>query len=223
MSEIVLEVQEREAVGKNANRRLRAGGEVPAVVYGAGLEPAPIRVSERKVVEILKSGSGGNTVFLLQLEGTDKKRHAMIRELQTDALTGEMIHIDFQRILLDQKVKVQVPIELEGEAEGVKTEGGLVDFVTRELEVECLPHQIPPHLPLDITSLHVGQHVEAKDLELPEGVELQTEPERVVVSIAVRRAVEVAAEEDEEDLLIEAPTEEPEVVQRGKAEEEASE
>ena len=210
-------------MGKNANRRLRAGGEVPAVVYGAGLDPAPIRVHQRKVEEILRSGSGGNTVFLLQLHGTDKKRHARIRELQTDALTGSMIHIDFQRILMDQKVKVMVPIELEGEAEGVKTEGGMVDFVSREIEVECLPNLIPPHVTLDVSPLHVGQHVEAAELELPEGVELYGDPERVIVSVAVRKVVEIETEEAEEDLLIEAETEEPEVVGRGKTEEEASE
>ncbi len=222
MSEIMLEVHEREATGKNHNRRLRATGQVPAVVYGAGLDVAPIRVEERKVAEIL-SGSGGNTVFLLKLHGGDKQRHAMIRELQTDSVTGEMIHIDFQRILMDQQIKVMVPIELSGEAEGVKTEGGLVDFVTREIEVECLPNEIPQHLGLDVSPLHIGQHVEAGELELPEGVELMTDAERVIVSVAVRKMVEEEVEETEEDLLIEAEAEEPEVVQRGKAEGEASE
>ena len=220
MSDLVLEVHQREATGKNANRRLRATGQVPAVVYGAQQDAVPIRVEQRKVGEILKTGHGGNTVFLLQLAGTDQQRHAMIRELQTDSITGEMIHIDFQRILMDQKVKVTVPIELVGEAEGVKTEGGLVDFVTRELEIECLPSQIPEHLALDIAALHIGQHLEAKDLELPEGVELISEPERVVVSVSVRKVVEVDEEVDEEELLIEAEAEEPEVIQRGKAEDE---
>lgn len=222
MSEILLEVHEREATGKNANRRLRAAGDVPAVVYGAGQDPAAIQVPERKVLEILRTGSGGNTVFLLQLHGTDKKRHAMIRELQTDALTGEMIHIDFQRILMDQKIKVTVPIELHGEAEGVKTEGGFLDFVTRDIEVECLPGEIPQHVELDVSALHIGQHLEAGDLELPEGLELQTDEERVIVSVAVQKVVEEEEEEDE-DLLLEAPTEEPEVIQRGKAEDEAGE
>ncbi len=222
MSEIVLEVHEREAAGKNANRRLRAVGQVPAVVYGAGLGSAPIRVEEGKVGEILKSGTGENTVFLLRLHGTDQKRHAMIRELQTDSLTGEMIHIDFQRILMDQAVRVQIPIELEGEAEGVKTEGGMVDFVTRELEVECLPNLIPEQLTLDVSPLHIGQHVEAKDLELPEGVELHMDPERVIVSVSIRKLVEEEVEAEEE-MLIEAEGEEPEVIQRGKAEEETSE
>ena len=223
MSEIVLEVHERTATGKNANRRLRSGGEVPAVVYGAGQGSVPIQVAERKVFEILRSGSGSNTVFQLQLHGTDQKRHAMIRELQTDALTGQMIHIDFQRIDLNKKVQVEVPIELTGESEGVKTEGGLLDFVTREVEVECLPNSIPQHLELDVSALHIGQHVEAGELELPEGVELLTDAERVMVSIAVRQVVEEEEEEGEEEMLIEAEAEEPEVIHRGKAEEDASE
>jgi large subunit ribosomal protein L25 len=210
-------------MGKNANRRLRAGGEVPAVVYGAGLGSVPIQVAERRVFDILRSGSGSNTVFLLQLHGTDQQRHAMIRELQTDALTGKLVHIDFQRIELDKKVQVEVPIELVGEAQGVKTEGGMLDFVTREVEVECLPNTIPPHLDLDVSALHVGQHVEAGQLQLPEGVELLTEPERVIVSIAARQAAEAEEGEGEEALLLEAKAEEPEVIHRGKAGEDASE
>ena len=220
MSELVLEVHPREATGKNANRRLRAEGQVPAVVYGGKLEPTAIRVDERKVEEILRSGSGGNTVFLLKLHGTDQKRHAMIRELQTDSISGEMIHIDFQRILMDQKVRVKVPVELQGESLGVKNEGGLVDFVTREVEIECLPNVIPPHFALDISELHVGQHIEAGDLEIPDGVELH-DPERVIVSIALRKKTEAEAEfEEEEEELLEAEAEQPEVIQRGKTEEE---
>ena len=221
MSDIVLQVHEREVSTKNANRRLRATGQVPAVVYGAGLDPVPIRVDQRKVEEILKTGAGGNTVFLLQLHGTDQQRHAMIRELQSDAITGEMIHIDFQRIVMDQKVRVEVPIELFGEAIGVKNEGGLVDFVTREIEVECLPGQIPEHFEVDVTPLHIGQHVEAGELELPEGVELLVEPERVIVSVSLRKIIEEEVEEEvEEEMLIEAETEEPEVISRGKTEDE---
>ncbi len=216
MSEIVLEVHNREATGKNANRRLRTTGQVPAVVYGGKVDTASIQVDERKVDEILRSGSGENTVFLLQLHGTDQKRHAMIRELQTDSITGQKIHIDFQRIDLAEKVRVVVPIEILGVPEGVKTDGGLLDFITREIEVECLPNKIPDHIDLDVTALRVGQHVEAKDLELPEGVELQ-DHERVIVSIAQRQQEE-ETEDAEDDGLIEADQVEPEVMQRGKAE-----
>ena len=220
MSDIVLQVHQREVTTKNANRRLRTTGQVPAVVYGAGKDSVPIQVEERKVDEILRSGAGENTVFLLQLHGTEQQRHAMIRELQTDSITGEMIHIDFQRILMDQKVRVQVPIELRGEAIGVKNEGGLVDFVTREIEIECLPAEIPEQFEIDVTPLHVGQHLEAGDLELPAGVELLDEPERVILSVSVRKVVEEEVPEEEEEMLMEAEAEEPEVISRGKAEDE---
>ncbi len=217
MSEIVLEVHERQAANKNANRRLRASGQVPAVVYGSKLDTAPIQVEERKMRDLLRSQKGGNIVFLLKLHGTEQSRHVMIREMQTDSISGEMIHIDFQRILMDQKVRVQVQIELEGEPVGVKTEGGLVDFVTREVELECLPNNIPEQLVVDISELHVGQHLEAKDLDLPEGVELH-DLDRVIVSIAQPQKAE--EEETDEDELLETEAAEPEVVQRGKADDE---
>jgi len=218
MSEVTIEVHRRETKGKNANRRLRAEGQVPAVVYGGGRDPVPIRVPTEKVEELLKSAAGENTVFLLQLAGTGRSRHAMIRELQTDAVTGEMVHIDFQRIMLDQLVRITVPIEIRGEPYGVKNEGGLLDFITRELDIECLPGKIPPLFDLDVEPLHVGQHVEAGDLDLPEGITLLGEPERVIVSIAHGR-VAAAKEAEEEEELLEAPTPEPEVVGQAKPEE----
>lgn len=214
MNETVLEVHPREAAGKNANRRLRAAGQLPAVVYGAGKPTVPIRVEQRKVLELLKSASGENTVFLLQLAGTGKSRHTMIRELQSDAVTGEMIHIDFQRVLMDQKVRVSVPVEVVGEAYGVRNEAGLLDFITREVEVECLPGDIPNAIELDVSPLHVGQHVEAGELRLPEEVELLEDAERVIVSVAVKRAIHLEEEEEEAEELLTAEAAEPEVIGR---------
>ena len=164
--------------------------------------------------------SGENTVFLLELAGTGQSRHTMIRELQSDSITGELIHIDFQRVLMDQAVRVSVPIEIVGEATGVRNEAGLLDFITREVEVECLPAEIPNQIRLDVTPLHVGQHVEAGELEIPEGVELLEDPERVIVSIVVKRAVQLEEEEEEAEELLTAEAEEPEVIGR-KEEEEA--
>lgn len=209
MQEQTIEVSPREETGKNANRRLRASGQVPAVVYGGGKDTVPIRVDCRKIEDLLKI-AGENAVFLLELAGTDQSRHTMIRDLQVDTLTGEMIHIDFQRVLLDQVVRVSVPIEITGESIGVRNEGGLLDFVTREIEVESLPTSIPTHIELDVTDLHIGQHVEAGQLTLPEGVKLLEDEERVVVSVALRKIVE-EAEEDEDELLT-AAGEEPELV-----------
>jgi large subunit ribosomal protein L25 len=217
MSEMNIKVARREATGKNANRQLRAAGALPAVVYGDKKDPVPITIDRKKVLELLKKGGGENAVFHLELEGTSASRHAMIRDLQIDPISRRIIHIDFQRINLKEKVKVQVPIHLHGEPIGVKTDGGVLDFVTREVEVECLPNNIPQSLDIDVSGLLIGQHVEAKDLEIPEDVELISEGDQVIVSISHSR---LAAEEEEgaegDDLLIEAKAAEPEVIGKGK-------
>jgi large subunit ribosomal protein L25 len=133
-----------------------------------------------------------------------------------DPVSRQVIHIDFQRVLMDQKIRVTVPIELVGTAYGVKTEGGVIDFVTREVHVECLPGEIPKHIDCDVTDLHVGQHAEIKDLRIPPGVTLLDEPDRVIVSLAHARleAAPAAAAE-----TAEAERAEPEVIKRTKAEE----
>lgn len=219
MSELRIEVNKREEFGKNANRRLRATGEVPAVVYGAGKDPVSIQVHKKTLHDLLRDGHGDNAVFLLKLAGTSQERHTMIRDMQVDPITREIIHIDFQRVLLDQAVRVSVAVDLVGTPIGVRNEGALLDFVTREVEIECLPGDIPEMLSVDISELHVGQHVEAGDLELPEKVQLMTEPERVLAAVAHPR-VKAEEEEAEEEGLIEAATEEPEVIGRGHGDEE---
>jgi large subunit ribosomal protein L25 len=214
MSEtMTLEVQPREETGKNANRRSRAAGKIPAVVYGGARESVAIEVDRKTLVDTMKKHVGENPIFLLKLG--DKERHAMIRHMQVDPVSRQVIHIDFQRVLMDQKVRVAVPIELVGTPIGVKTEGGIVDFVTREVNVECLPGEIPKHIDCDISGLHVGQHAEAKDLQLPKGVALLDEPEKVLVSIGHGRleAQVAAPAEGEEERA------EPEVIKRAKAEE----
>ena len=217
MSELTIEVQSREDLGKNANRRLRAAGKIPAVVYGGGKDAVPIQVGRRTIEDLLRKSGGGTLVFLLKLAGTDQSRHAMIRDMQSNAMTGEMIHIDFQRVQMDQKIHLTVPVEVHGTAVGVKTEGGLLDFITRELEIECLPGAIPNHLEVDVTELHVGQHVEAGQVALPDGVTLRDDPERVILSIVQTRST-TDEEGDDEDGLLERSAAEPEVIGRSKDE-----
>lgn len=211
MSELTIEVQERAEKGKNANRRLRAAGKVPAVVYGDKKDAVPLQVDQRTIETLLRSSGGENAVFLLKVAGGSTSRHAMIRELQTDPVRGDMIHIDFLRVDMSQKVQVAVHVEIQGEAEGVVTQGGILDFVTRELLVECLPGDIPEQLKVNVTALEIGDHFEAGQIELPEEVTLLEDAERVVVSIHVPR-LEEAPEEEEEEGLLEAATEEPEVI-----------
>lgn len=222
MSNITVVVEPREEVGKNANRRLRASGSIPAVVYGGGREAVAIQVDERTMRDFLRQTGSENSVFLLKLGDTGKSRHAMIRDLQIDTVERRIAHIDFQRVLLDEKVRVMVGVRIDGTPEGVKNQGGVLDFVTREVELECLPTLIPAELGLDVTALEVGDHLEAKDLELPEGVELLTEESRVLVSIAHSRVAEALEEaealEGEEHLIEDLPSE-PEVIGRAKEEE----
>ena len=212
MSETMsLEVQPRQETGKNANRRSRAQGKIPAVVYGGGRESVAIEVDRKTLVDTMKKHAGENPIFLLKLG--DRERHAMIRHMDVDPVSRQVIHIDFQRVMMDQKVRVTVPIELAGTAYGVKTEGGVIDFVTREVHVECLPGEIPKHIVCDVTDLHVGQHAEARDLQVPATVTLLDEPERVIVSLSHARleAAPAAAAEG-------AEAAEPEVIKKAKGE-----
>jgi large subunit ribosomal protein L25 len=218
--ELTLEVQPRTDRGKNANRRLRAAGKVAGVVYGLDQPPQTVQLERRSIVTMLREGATENSIFLLRLAGT-ADHHTMIRELQVDPIDRRILHIDFQRIDLSQKVTVKVAVEIVGVPEGVKNEGGLLDFVTREVEVECLPTQIPDKITLDVSALHVGQHSEAKELVLPEGVTLVDDPNRVIVSVAVAKAEEEAA--PAEGAAVEGAPTEPEVIGRGKADAEEEE
>lgn len=211
MAELNIEVQKRERIGKGGNRQARSRGQIPAVVYGSGKDSVPIAVDRKTFIDLMKKAGSENPVFQLKLSDTGQERHAMVRDIQIDPVSRQVIHIDFQRIEMTQKVRVNVPIELVGTAAGVKA-GGMVDFVTREVHVECLPGDIPKHLELDVTNIEIGQHAEAKDLTLPEGVTLVDEPEKVILSVHHARVEDEGAAAGERA--------EPEVIKRGKTDEE---
>lgn len=219
VSEQTITVEQREQTGGGVSRKLARRGQIAAVVYGAGKESVPIQVDRKVVLELLKKTGRENAVFLLKMAGTKKERHAMIRDMQVDPVSRRILHIDFQRILMDQTIRVQVPVELVGTPEGVRNEGGILDFVTREVEVECLPGDIPRSLPVDISHLHIGQHVEVHELEIPKRVTVLDEPERTLAAVGAPRVIEEPEEELEEELLLEAEAEEPEVIGRGKEDE----
>jgi len=222
MDELTLEVQRREETGTGPNRRLRKAGLLPAVVYGGGKDPISIQVDQKSIHRLLREVGGENAVFLLKLGGTDQSRHTMVRKIDVDPISRKISHIDFQRIDMTKKVKVQVNIEIVGEALGVRTEEGVLDFISRTIEVECLPDAIPAAIEVDVTDLHTGQHLEVSDLAVPEGVTIVDDLSKVIVSIGHARVAEVA-EEAEEDLLLEGESEQPEVIGRGKDEEESGE
>jgi large subunit ribosomal protein L25 len=162
--QLVVSVDPRDQRGKNAARRLRAHGKVPGNVYGMSLDPFAVAVDARRVEEILRLGSGRNTIFTLSLGDTKQSRAVMLRELQRDPVSERLVHVDFLRVDPTKTVNVQIPVRLVGIPEGVKTEGGVLDFVHRQVEVSCLPSSIPEHLDVDISHLHINQNISVKEL-----------------------------------------------------------
>jgi large subunit ribosomal protein L25 len=216
MAEIVLEVSRRETTGKETAKKLRRDGKLPAVVYGGHREPVSITVDQKDLSDLIrKSEHGVRSVFLLKMKDSDQKRHAMIKDVVVDPISRKMQHVDFVRVMMDEKVRVAVPLHAEGMAAGVKL-GGMLDFQLRELHVECLPGQIPDEINVDVTSLNIGDVVRIADLQLPEGVKVLDESERVVLSVHGRKAEEETAAEAEA-----AESVEPEVIKKGKVEAEA--
>ena len=224
--EIVITVEKREGLGKEAAKKLRAAGWIPSVVYGGCKAPVSISVEEETIRELLRGKAGENTIFLLKLKGTEEERRAMIKELQLDPLTREFVHIDFIRVVRGHKLTVNVPVELVGDCLGVRS-GGLLDFVTRTVAIEVLPRELPENFVIDISELDLDQHVAVRDLEdlLPESAKFLDDLQRVVVTVRAPRVVEEEEEEEEEleDGVI-TETAEPELIGgKGKDEEEESE
>jgi large subunit ribosomal protein L25 len=214
MAEVTLEVTRREVTGKEISKKLRRDGRVPAVVYGGHKEPVAISVDRKSVSELIqKSEHGIRSIFLLKMADSDQQRHAMIKELTINPVSRKMTHIDFVRVVMDEAVRVTVPVHVIGTAVGVK-EGGLLDFQVRELHVECLPNAIPDSIDVDVTSLAHHDYIRVKDLKLPEGVTVSDDPERVVVGVTHAKA-EAAAETADA-----VATAEPEVIKKGKTDEE---
>jgi large subunit ribosomal protein L25 len=210
----ILEAQQRKPGNKNAARRVRAAGKIPGVVYGAGKETAVISVDPRQVLRILHSESGHNTIFELAL--ANERVKAMIVDWQFEPIKGRLLHVDLQRIAMDKKLTVTVPVILKGEAEGVKTQGGILEQLLRELEIECLPADIPKSIEADISHLVFGVGLRVKDLAHSDRLKFLTDEDRMVAHItSVKEEVaptpEVAAE------AAAAPAE-PEVIKKGKQE-----
>ena len=215
MKTIELAVEKRSETGKNEARRSRAAGRIPAVVYGAGKPNVPISVDRKSLADLFREGAGENAIFLLKLQGSDQSRHAMIRELQRDPVSRKPLHIDFVRVLMDVKVTVKVPIEPVGVAIGVKAEGGILDVVTREIEIECLPADIPAHISVDVSGLSIGDAIRISELPPISGVTVVDNPEKVVVHVAHPTREEEPVAAAAEGAVAEPA--EPEVLKKGKA------
>jgi large subunit ribosomal protein L25 len=211
----ILEAQARTPGTKNDARRVRRGGKVPAVVYGAGKAALPLSVDPRQVSRILHSETGHNTVFDLAVDGERTK--VMIVDWQYEPIKGALLHIDLKRIAMDQKLKVNVSIELVGEPAGVKQQGGILEQIAREVEVECLPGDIPNLIELNVSELVFGVVLRVSDLPKNDKVKFLSDPDQPVAHIISIKEEEVPTAEAIAGEAAAAPAE-PEVMKKGKQE-----
>jgi large subunit ribosomal protein L25 len=216
-----LKAEKRDGRGKNEARRLRAGGRIPAVVYGAEKNKAvEISVDPKMLLRILHSESGVNTLIGLQLDGGDTR--VLMKEYQLDPIGHKLLHADFYQVAMDKTLIVTVPVVLKGEAKGVKQQGGIVDFVHREIEIEVLPGDIPENIAVDVTELMLNQGLRVRDLHV-EGAKWKptSDADMMIVHVVAPKAEEVAVAAD----AVVAPTApaEPEVIKKGKPEKDEDE
>ncbi len=215
MQPIVVEAAPRAERGKNAARRMRRSGQIPAVLYGGSSEPFTVAVNTKQVTGILRSETGHNTIFTVKLPGGEHK--AMLKDWQVDPVKGSLLHVDLLRVAMDVRMRVKIPVHTFGEPQGVKLQGGIFEMVTREVEIECLPGEIPDEFKVDVTELMIGKQLRAGDLPLdPQKMKLVTDPQRVIAHVVALRAEE--EKPAEAAVVAEAAPAEPEVIKKGKKE-----
>ena len=217
---IVVEATPRESRGKNEARRQRVAGNIPATLYGGKDSAISLTVNAKKLGQILRSPTGHNTLFQVALDG--KEQPAIVKDWQVDPVSGNLLHVDLLRIAMDVRMRVKVPVHPFGEPSGVKVEGGVFEVVTRDVEIECLPGEIPTEFKLDISNLAMNQALRAGDIPIDKDkMKLVTEPERVLAHVV---ALRVEEEKPADAVAAETATPaEPEVIKKGKKEVEGEE
>lgn len=221
-----LEAVKREGRRKNEANRLRTSGRIPAVVYGAkkkeggAPDSTAIAVDPKAVLRILHSESGANTLINLKVDGSEAR--VMVKEYQLDPITHQLLHADFYQLAMDKALTVTVPVVLKGEPRGVKQQGGLLDFVTREIQVQCLPTDIPEHIDIDVTDLGLNQSIRVRDLPQNPKWKPLVDGETMLAHVVIPKAEEAATAAATEAVAAPA-TAEPEVIKKGKTEEKEEE
>jgi large subunit ribosomal protein L25 len=216
IKDITVTAEVRTSRGKNEARRTRMAGNIPAVVYGAYQDPVSVAVNPRELVKIIKSNTGLNTIFHLAIKGGET--HAvMIVDRQVDPIKSTLLHADLKRIDLTKRIRISVPVFTEGEPAGVKVQGGMLEVITRAIEIECLPDDIPEKFVVNVSELMIGQSKRASDVALTGTAKLVSDPQSVIAHIVALRAE--AAPTPAEGAAAPAAAAEPEVVKKGKKEE----
>ena len=225
--EAILEATTRDSFGKNEARRTRRDGRVPAVLYGSSGgggngDARSIAVDPKELLRILHSESGANTLINLKLEGRESR--VMVREYQLDPVTHQLLHADLYQLAMDKAIVVSVPVVVKGEPAGVKQQGGLLDFVTRDIQVQCLPTDIPEHIDVDVSELALHQSIRVKDIATNPKWKTVTDGETMLVHVVMPKAEESAATAEAAEGAAAAPaaaaSAEPEVIKKGKTEKE---
>jgi len=218
--DITVTAEVRTTRGKNEARRLRVRGFIPAVVYGAYKDSVSVGVSPKEISQILNSKTGHNTIFNLAVQGGENTP-VMVVDSQRDPIKGSLLHADLKRIDLSKRIRVSVPVVTEGEAAGIKLQGGLLEIISRDIEIECLPDEIPEHFGVDVSSLMIGQSVRAGAIPMTGSMRLTSSPDTVIAHVVALRAEEAPAAAAEVAPAAEgAAGGEPEAIKKGKKEEE---
>lgn len=222
--EAVLEAQTRDSFGKNEARRTRRGGKVPAILYGGdGSKPTAIAVEPRALLKILHSEAGQNTLISLNM-GDGAATRVLVKDFQLDPITHEVLHADFYRVAMDRLLQVTIPVVVQGEPKGVKQQGGILEFVRREIEIECLPGDIPEHVDVDVSELMLNQGLRVRDVATNPKWKPITEGDAMLVHVILPKAEESAATTAEATAAAATATPaEPEVIKKGKKDEEGAE
>src|SRR5262245_10155329 len=215
--EATLEAKTRDSFGKNEARRTRRSGLVPGVLYGGdGARATPISVEPRALLRILHSESGANTLISLKLPGGGDAR-VLVKEYQLDPVTHELLHADFYRVAMDRVIQVAIPVIVKGEPKGVKQQGGVLEFIRREIEIECLPGDIPEHVEIDVSELMLHQGIRVRDLSVDPKWKPISDPELMLLHVIMPKAEEAPAPAEAVAATPAAPAE-PEVIKKGKVE-----
>jgi large subunit ribosomal protein L25 len=217
--EATLEAVSRDTFGKNEARRTRRAGKVPAVLYGDGKDAMPIAVEPKALLKILHSDSGANTLIALKIAGGASSR-VLVKNYQLDPVTHHLLHADFYRIAMDKVLRVTVPITVKGEAPGVKQQAGILEFIRREIEVECLPGDIPEHIELDVTGLMLHQGIRVREIPVNPKLKFVSDADAMLLHVIMPKAEEAPAPADAAAAAAPAAPAEPEVIKKGKKDEE---
>jgi len=221
--EATLEAQARDTFGKNEARRTRREGKVPAVLYGGdGGGATPIAVSPKELLKILHSEAGQNTLISLKLAGTGDAR-VLVKDFQLDPVTHEVLHADFYRVAMDKLLQVTIPIVVQGEPKGVKQQGGVLEHIRREIQIECLPGDIPENVVVDVSELMLHQGVRVRDIATNPKWKPVSDADLMLVHVIMPKAEEAPAPAEAAAAAATATPAEPEVIKKGKKEEEEGE